>query len=404
MIHTRMLNRYARVVPVTLVSAALVVVGAGASHADSLDVSLRQHCVTPSGLTQVTIGYGPGVTDADYLEVVIDSQIVMDGPAVQVQALMAELPLSELSSGLNSPAAAGSVVEVALFPDEVSPDPLAVASVTVGTCGDPAGLISATATGTTAVITVDNSGGAQQLNVQNVLVNDAYSGASAAVPAHTTATINVTVARAVNTVTLGIGNFAPLTYYTVSVAPLLWDVDLASPFLGDVQWLVDQGITKPGADGKYGPAGPVQRAAMAAFLYRSAGSPVYTAPTASPFTDVATADAFYKEMCWLADQGITKPGADGKFGPSGTVSREAMSAFLYRFAGSPAFTAPTTSPFADVSTDATFYQEMAWLSDEAITKPGADHKFGPTGSVSREAMAAFLHRASTAGVLGKPVG
>ena len=39
------------------------------------------------------------------------------------------------------------------------------------------------------------------------------------------------------------------------------------------------------------------------------------------------------------------------------------------------------------------------LNIVSITKPGADKKFGPSGPVSREAMAAFLHRASTAGLL-----
>ncbi|MBU4214033.1 MAG: S-layer homology domain-containing protein, partial [Actinobacteria bacterium] len=172
----------------------------------------------------------------------------------------------------------------------------------------------------------------------------------------------------------------------------LADVATSSPFYVDIVWLVDQAISKPGADGNFGPGNPVSRSAMAAFLYRSAGSPAYTAPTSSPFSDVATSDAFYTEMTWLAAQGITKPGADGKFGPAGTVSREAMAAFLYRFAGSPAFTAPTTSPFVDVATSATFYKETTWLAAKGITKPGGDQRFGPSGSVSREAMAAFLHR------------
>ncbi|MCG2801777.1 MAG: S-layer homology domain-containing protein [Cellulomonas sp.] len=94
------------------------------------------------------------------------------------------------------------------------------------------------------------------------------------------------------------------------------DVASSSPFYADVQWLVSAGVTKPGTDGRFGPGDPVQRAAMAAFLYRSAGSPAFTAPTSSPFTDVASADAFYAEMAWLASTGVTKPGADGRFGPN----------------------------------------------------------------------------------------
>ena len=42
---------------------------------------------------------------------------------------------------------------------------------------------------------------------------------------------------------------------------------------------------------------------------------------------------------------------------------------------------------------------MAWLSSVRITRPGADGKFRPKDSVTREAMAAFLHRADDAGLL-----
>ncbi|MBU4214240.1 MAG: carboxypeptidase regulatory-like domain-containing protein [Actinobacteria bacterium] len=178
------------------------------------------------------------------------------------------------------------------------------------------------------------------------------------------------------------------------------DIQPGASFASDITWLGGKGITKPGSDGQFGPGGPVQRAAMAAFLYRAAGSPPYTPPTTSPFSDVKTTDAFYKEMSWLSSTGVTKPGADGRFGPNDPVNRSAMAAFLYRFAGSPAYTAPTTSGFSDVKTTDGFYKEMSWLAAQGITKPGADGRFAPVDPVRREAMAAFLHRADTAGILG----
>src|SRR5665811_2575311 len=94
-------------------------------------------------------------------------------------------------------------------------------------------------------------------------------------------------------------------------------------------------------------AGAVRREAMAAFLYRFAGSPAFTPPATSPFVDVATSASFYKEIAWLSAQGISTGTdmGDGtfQFRPAESVSREAMAAFLYRFKGSPAFTAPLTS-------------------------------------------------------------
>jgi len=181
------------------------------------------------------------------------------------------------------------------------------------------------------------------------------------------------------------------------------DVAPSNPFVADISWLTDLGITRGYADGTFRPAGTVSRDAMAAFLYRFAGEPTFTAPATSPFLDVATTHPFYKEISWLADTGIstgTVTPAGAYYKPGDSVSREAMAAFLYRFAGRPDFTAPATSPFLDVATTHPFYQAISWLADTGIstgtvTPAGAYYK--PGDPVSREAMAAFLHRMHTGG-------
>ena len=181
------------------------------------------------------------------------------------------------------------------------------------------------------------------------------------------------------------------------------DVAPSNPFVADISWLTDLGITRGYADGTFRPAGTVSRDAMAAFLYRFAGEPTFTAPATSPFLDVATTHPFYKEISWLAYTGIstgTVTPAGAYYKPGDSVSREAMAAFLYRFAGEPDFTAPATSPFLDVATTHPFYQAISWLADTGIstgtvTPAGAYYK--PGDPVSREAMAAFLHRMHTGG-------
>jgi hypothetical protein len=72
---------------------------------------------------------------------------------------------------------------------------------------------------------------------------------------------------------------------------------------------------------------------MAAFLYRFAGKPAFTPPAVSPFSDVTPSTPFYKEITWLASTGITGGFSDGTFRPLGTVKRDAMAAFLFRFDG-----------------------------------------------------------------------
>lgn len=185
------------------------------------------------------------------------------------------------------------------------------------------------------------------------------------------------------------------------------DVPADHPFYAEISWLASQGISTGYADGTFRPTAPVSRAAMAAFLYRFAGEPAFTAPAVARFSDAPVGGPFYPEIMWLASQGISTGYADGTFRPPAAISRAAMAAFLYRVAGSPAFTPPATAEFTDVPTDHPFYAEVSWLAAQAITTGYADGSFRPTASISRAAMAAFMYRYDDqfgAPVLGPPVG
>lgn len=182
-----------------------------------------------------------------------------------------------------------------------------------------------------------------------------------------------------------------------------------SPFHGfraDIDWLAAQGISRgwalPEGTVEYRPGDPVAREAMAAFLYRFAGSPAYTPPATSPFVDVPVSNGFYKEIAWMAATGISRgwplPGGRAEFRPQDPTSREAAAAFLYRAKGSPAFTPPARSPFVDVPTSSTFYREISWLAATGISRGwdvgGGRVEFRPRWDVSRDVMAVFLHRAA----------
>ena len=68
-------------------------------------------------------------------------------------------------------------------------------------------------------------------------------------------------------------------------------------------------------------------------------------PSAPRFTDVKEGDMFYTEIAWLAQRRITTGYPDGSFRPAENTSRAAMAAYFYRLAGSPQFTAPSTPTF-----------------------------------------------------------
>lgn len=128
------------------------------------------------------------------------------------------------------------------------------------------------------------------------------------------------------------------------------------------------------------------------------GAVAVSAPTV--FSDVPPGAAFYDDITWLADQGITRgaagPGGTLIFGPGDNITREAMSAFLYRFMREPAFTPPTTSPFPDLpygDPAPAFYKEITWLEAEGIESGGGP--FNPALPVTREVMARWVFRALT---------
>jgi hypothetical protein len=184
------------------------------------------------------------------------------------------------------------------------------------------------------------------------------------------------------------------------------DVPPRNDFYPDVMWLGRSGITGGYADGDFRPTAQITRQAMAAFLYRydTDGSPL-PACTARPFKDVRIDSTFCPEITWLKSSGITTGYPDGTFHPLQAVSRQAMSAYLSRMvngsAAPPACVAPRT--FWDVPVRNQFCPPITWLASIGVTNgyPDPGHTlpgYHPSAPVSRQAMAAFLHR--LAGVQG----
>jgi hypothetical protein len=184
------------------------------------------------------------------------------------------------------------------------------------------------------------------------------------------------------------------------------DVSTTDRFYAEIAWLQESAISVGWADGTYRPLRPVTRDVMAAFLNRHAErvrqiDPI-TLPAVSPFADVSTrtTPAFYRDILSMEQYGYatgwTEPDGTRTYRPDQPVARDAMAAFFYRVAGSPDYTPPAVSPFADVSTTQPFYKEMAWLEESGIatgwTEPDGTRTYRPDQPVARDAMAAFLYR------------
>lgn len=179
------------------------------------------------------------------------------------------------------------------------------------------------------------------------------------------------------------------------------DVPPSMQFSNEIEWMASAGISTGWPDNTYRPSQTVARDAMSAFMYRLAGSPAFNPPKASPFKDVVVKQQFYPEMSWLSKTGVSTGWPDGTYRPVAPVNRDAMAAFMYRLAGSPSFTPPKKSPFSDVSTNHPFYTEISWLASEGIStgwsQANGRKLFKPQEPVRRDAMAAFMYRLNDSG-------
>jgi hypothetical protein len=168
------------------------------------------------------------------------------------------------------------------------------------------------------------------------------------------------------------------------------DVRYDHQFYGDIEWLAVNNVAQGHPERMFKPADGVSRQAMASFLYRLAGSPAGPFPNPR-MSDVKSGQPFYKEISWLVQAGIASGYSDGTFRPLAGVTRGAMARYLYVMAGSPQGSFPNPR-FRDVPTTHPFYTEIAWLASSGVASGFANGTFQPGTTVSRQAMGAFLHR------------
>ncbi len=175
------------------------------------------------------------------------------------------------------------------------------------------------------------------------------------------------------------------------------DISSSVSHYEDILWLGTVGVSTGFSDGTYRWGNDVVRQDMAAFLYRLNNLPNYVATSKdkSAFSDVNDSTDHANAIWWMASAGISTGYPDGTFGIAKDVTRADMAAFLYRMAGSPSYTAPSTSPFKDCDANTGHYKEICWMVDKGITEGWTvtgGKEFRPYATVSRADMAAFLHR------------
>lgn len=159
----------------------------------------------------------------------------------------------------------------------------------------------------------------------------------------------------------------------------------ASAFGGDIAWLVQRGITTGCGAGYFCPTTAVSREQMASFLKRAIGLP---AAPADYFVDDWSSQ-HQDDINRLAYAGITGGCSAVYYCPTGTVTREQMAAFLDRALRLP----PTSTNYFWDDDGSPFEPSINRVAAAGITTGCGSGRYCTADPVTREQMAAFLHRA-----------
>ena len=109
------------------------------------------------------------------------------------------------------------------------------------------------------------------------------------------------------------------------------------------------------------------------------------------FADVPTDAYYYEAVKWAAKKGITGGTGDGTFNPNGSCTRAHIVTFLWRATGSPA--PKSTVSFADVPAGSYYAKAGAWAVENGITLGTGDGTFSPNATCTRAQSVTFLYRA-----------
>ena len=186
------------------------------------------------------------------------------------------------------------------------------------------------------------------------------------------------------------------------VSELYPDVKDGAWYETGVQFVYDNGLMS-GNNGLFNPTSDITRAQLVTTLYRLAGEPEVTDRKAlTDFTDVTEGKYYTDAVCWAYVADVTT-GTNGKFNPSGKLTRQQMAAFFYRFAdvmGRDTTARGDYSSMVNADKVSGYAAEpVAWAVGEGliggsdVTVDGITAKdLNPRGNTTRAQVAAILMR------------
>lgn len=109
-----------------------------------------------------------------------------------------------------------------------------------------------------------------------------------------------------------------------------------------------------------------------------------------PFDDVEPDKWYYTDIGFVVENGIFNGITDEIFGPEEIITRAMLVTVLYRVEGEPEVTG--TATFEDIDKDGYYAEAIVWGQQNGIIKGYSDTEFAPDQNITREQIAAIMHR------------
>lgn len=112
----------------------------------------------------------------------------------------------------------------------------------------------------------------------------------------------------------------------------------------------------------------------------------------NPFADVHEQAWYFDAVRFVKQSGLFSGMDETTFAPEHAMTRAMLITVLYRAAGSPAVAGSANAIFADVDDTSYYGSAVVWAWQNGITSGVSEERFGPEESITREQLAAMLHR------------
>ena len=168
------------------------------------------------------------------------------------------------------------------------------------------------------------------------------------------------------------------------------DVAHGAWYYDAVSYVYTNGLMDGTSATTFEPNANMTRAMLVTILWRMEGEPVVN--YLMPFTDVDGGAWYAEAVRWAASEGIVTGVSDTSFAPNAEITREQLAAILHRYAGEPA-TAANLAGYADgASVSAYAVDAMSWCVEHMIITGVTDTTLEPQGTATRAQCATMLMR------------